>query len=194
MTRTLLAIVAAAAAMTFAGTAQACISCDYVPSVVHSGTTSPQARPSARVRVYRESRETRVRHREAKRSQPKHESSVKESRTAKAATSRERDAKESTAAKAAPARERETQAKTETASGEHSSIATGGSAIAQTVKTAVATEPSGPQTENSTISTGSVAAAEAQPKKAIEQATADKNVSCKKFFPSAGLTLTVPCE
>ncbi len=52
------------------------------------------------------------------------------------------------------------------------------------------------ETENSTISTASVDKNEPV---SIKEAAADepkvsKNVGCKKFFPTVGMTLTVPCE
>jgi len=52
------------------------------------------------------------------------------------------------------------------------------------------------ETENSTISTASVdesetVAAEATP---TEEPKVSSNVGCKKFFPTVGMTLTVPCE
>jgi hypothetical protein len=28
----------------------------------------------------------------------------------------------------------------------------------------------------------------------IEEAKVDRNVGCKKFFPTVGMTLSVPCE
>ena len=50
--------------------------------------------------------------------------------------------------------------------------------------------------ENSTISTASVDASEAgDAKKTTGKDTeVSENVGCKKFFPSVGMTLTVPCE
>jgi hypothetical protein len=49
------------------------------------------------------------------------------------------------------------------------------------------------QTENSSISLAS--ADEAAPVKKIDTASQEtKNLDCKKFFPTAGMTLSVPCE
>jgi hypothetical protein len=50
--------------------------------------------------------------------------------------------------------------------------------------------------ENSSISTTSVdkkETAEAKPAP-VKEAEASASVGCKKFFPSVGMTLTVPCE
>jgi hypothetical protein len=49
------------------------------------------------------------------------------------------------------------------------------------------------QTENSSISLAS--ANEAAPVKTIDTASQEtKSLDCKKFFPTAGMTLSVPCE
>ncbi len=52
------------------------------------------------------------------------------------------------------------------------------------------------ESENSTISTATLAASEtAEVKEAPAAKTkANTNVGCKKFFPTVGMTLTVPCE
>ncbi len=52
------------------------------------------------------------------------------------------------------------------------------------------------ETENSSISTANEKVAEAQPEAAPkpEKVAAVKEVGCKKFFPSVGLTLSVSCE
>jgi hypothetical protein len=50
--------------------------------------------------------------------------------------------------------------------------------------------------ENSTISTASLGKDETidTEETPTEEPEANKNVGCKKFFPSVGMTLTVPCE
>jgi hypothetical protein len=51
--------------------------------------------------------------------------------------------------------------------------------------------------ENSSISTTSETVAEAKPveaKPAEKKVAAAKEIGCKKFFPSVGMTLTVSCE
>ncbi|HEX9881069.1 MAG TPA: hypothetical protein VGA65_01030 [Hyphomicrobium sp.] len=59
------------------------------------------------------------------------------------------------------------------------------------------------ETENSSISTaaiapanvtGSAAASADENSDALEEPKSAKTVDCKKFFPSVGMTLTVPCE
>ena len=51
-------------------------------------------------------------------------------------------------------------------------------------------------TENSTISTASLDKSETSDTEetTIEEPKVNKNVGCKKFFPTVGMTLTVPCE
>jgi hypothetical protein len=51
-------------------------------------------------------------------------------------------------------------------------------------------------TENSTISTASLDKSESidTEETTIEEPKVNKNVGCKKFFPTVGMTLTVPCE
>ncbi len=56
------------------------------------------------------------------------------------------------------------------------------------------------QSENSSISTASLAPVEAEPvaalseSKPVDEPKSVKKLDCKKFFPSVGMTLTVPCE
>ncbi|MES0385275.1 MAG: hypothetical protein ABUJ98_11900 [Hyphomicrobium sp.] len=68
----------------------------------------------------------------------------------------------------------------------------------KTAKTApIETETeTNPENENSTISTTSLDTDEIVKPKAKPKAEpkVNKNVGCKKFFPSVGMTLTVPCE
>lgn len=71
---------------------------------------------------------------------------------------------------------------------------------ARKVETAKVVEPevveTEVETENSTISTASVDKGEAgEPKAAASpEPKVSKAVGCKKFFPTVGMTLTVPCE
>lgn len=176
MTRTIVALASAIAAVAVYGTvAQACISCEYVPEVLKSGSSgggSYEARPSKRVRDYTEQRERRS---------SKKRVTTRESEPQKTKTS---------TAKAAAA-----AVPTETAQSEHSTITTTGAAIANQVKAAITPPSSGPQNENSTISTAaSAASGKATDLQPLEHVAADKNVGCKKYFPSTGLTLSVPCE
>lgn len=178
MTWKILAIASTVAAVSaYAPAAQACISCEYVPPVVNSGSSSStyQAQPSRRERSYSEKSEKRER---------------RERATKKVTSKSKRETASEETAAATPAAPQKVAAETE-----HSSITTTGSSIANQVKEAVtAPEKFRPQNENSTFSTAAPETDKAQPPKHVEQATADKNLGCKKFFPSSGLTLSVPCE
>lgn len=172
MHRTLFAVTSAiAVTIAYAMPAEACISCSYTPEVLNSGSSGASARPSKRVREYTESRE--------RRSSKKHAERERAPR---------KDANEKAASTTSEA------AKTATAETEHSTITTTGSAISNQVKAAISPAPTGPQNENSTISTASTASVKPADAKHIEKVTADHNVGCKKYFPSTGLTLSVPCE
>jgi len=157
VTRTILAIATAllAAPTLLASAAEACISCEYVPEVVRSSSTSHEAKPYTKVRVYTEAKERRTR--PAKESIAKSETIAKKVETAKAAPI-------------------ETQAENE-----NSTIST---ATAAPIKTQTVNE-------NSTISTAALVDGEETP---AEETKVSKNVGCKKFFPSVGMTLSVPCE
>ena len=65
-------------------------------------------------------------------------------------------------------------------------------------KPAVAPELSNAQSENSSISVASaeVVAKTTEPKTVAiaSEDTSSKSLDCKKFFPSVGMTLSVPCE
>lgn len=166
MNRNILAIAAAlvAAPALFASAAEACISCNYVPEVVKGHLTSDAPRSYARERVYT-----------VERSAPAKKRIVKSEPVAKSVDT----------AEAAPVK---TEAKNE-----NSSI----SATAQVAATEPAkVEPKAARNENSSISLASTEVA-ATAKAAVAETTkeaAAKPVDCKKFFPSVGLTLTVPCE
>jgi hypothetical protein len=81
------------------------------------------------------------------------------------------------------------------ATNEASAIATTGGPIVAPVTTG-ATATADAQTEHSSISLAS-ATDDAAPVKKIDtasQETTGKSLDCKKFFPSVGMTLSVPCE
>ena len=62
------------------------------------------------------------------------------------------------------------------------------------VETATTTPvKTGTENENSTISTAAVDLSDAK-QAPVEEAKVDRNVGCKKFFPTVGMTLSVPCE
>jgi hypothetical protein len=184
MRRTIVAVACSIIALAaYGSTAQACISCEYVPEVVKSGErsgSSYQAKPSKRVREYSEQRERRS----SKKRVTERESAPSKSKSKSSTASAPSKAAVSTASVAAPAE----------AENEHSAITTSSTSIANQVKAAITPEPRGPQNENSTISTAVVRADEPESVKPVEHATADKNLGCKKYFPSTGLTLSVPCE
>jgi hypothetical protein len=148
MTRTILAGAAAllAAATLFASAAEACISCSYVPPVVHTPVYG--AKPYHKPRVRTAVRKQRAAKRRIVESAPR----VETVKTAKIAEP---------APEIAPA---------------------GTAAVNENSSIAVA------KTEAAQIETGKPAKSEPAKR------TASAKVDCKKFFPSVGMTLTVPCE
>lgn len=178
MARNLLVLASIAAASTaFASAAHACLSCSYTPEVLNS----PGVRSAAPERRERSSSV-----KEERRSRSEESSSSRHNKEAKR-KSRDEDTE---AATVAPKKE------VPEASTENSAITTTGSAIASQVKGAITTpERQGPQNENSTISTAVAGSGKPAETNTVGQVTtADKNVGCKKYFPSTGLTLSVPCE
>ena len=171
MTRTILAIATAllAAPTLFASAAEACISCSYVPEVLHSSSTSHEPSHYAKERAYTADKE-------------------RSARPAKRVVKSEPVAKKVETAKAAPT---ETQSENENSTISTATLDTIGTNAKkdETAKTApIKTQA---ENENSTISTAALVDAEETP---IKEAKVDKNVGCKKFFPTVGMTLTVPCE
>jgi cytoskeletal protein RodZ len=174
--------VAAAAGLTTSG-AQACISCDYVPPVVNSGVSKPssgarsyESRPSKK-RSHSAARERRTKITRDRNSERKSKS-VSKTQTQKPA--------------AAPVAASSDVA----AITEHSSISVAAPAVTEQA-TAAEPAPAVPtsESEHSTISTTSVDHIRRADAKQVQgEATPNSNVGCKKFFPSVGLTLSVPCE
>jgi hypothetical protein len=79
-----------------------------------------------------------------------------------------------------------------TASSEASGIATNDGAPVPPSTTG-STDLAATQSENSSISLASASTADAS--KTIDTASQEtKNLDCKKFFPSVGMTLSAPCE
>jgi hypothetical protein len=199
MTRTIIAIAAAsAAAMSLSAPAVACISCEYVPEVVKNHTTSSEPRGYSHSRAYEAAEERRARKSRVSKSDDggskakKHiERAEKPSTTERAEKSE--PAKKVETAKAVP----ETAKPAET---ENSTFAAAGASDKKQVEAATTTPAkSGPQTEHSTISGASTdkpagsKTAEANPVPSKDEEKVS-NVGCKKFFPTVGLTLSVPCE
>ena len=171
MCRTILAIVTALLAVTavFASAAEACISCEHVPVVVRGFQTSNSAKSYTRKRVYRSAKKRKA-------------------RTAKKRIVRRKTiTKKRIVKRKAPAKKRIVKRK----------------ATAKKVETAkTAPLKSEMENQNSTISTASLdnsyfncktlsvgcVVAKARPSEKT------KNLGCKKFLPSVGMTLTVPCK
>ena len=161
MTRTILAIATAFLTVltVFASAAEACISCEHVPVVARSSSTSYTATRYTKKRFYarsiaRAKARARVRAIAAARAKAK----------ARAIAAAKAKARTIAAAKAAAAEEVELAEPTDI--------------------------------ENSTISTASLDKSETidTEETPTEEPKVNRNVSCKKFFPTVGMTLTVPCE
>jgi len=172
MTRTILAIAAAlfAVATLFASAAEACISCSYVPPVVNTPARSYNTHSyEPRHRVERRSYRAAKRHRAR--------------RAKKYIVETETKAKKVETAKTAPAN---TKAVTE-----NSTMSTASVDKSETID--IKTEA---ETENSTLSTASVDRSDTfdLDKTPVEEPKVSTNVGCKKFFPTVGMTLSVPCE
>jgi hypothetical protein len=165
MTRTVFAIAAALfAATTFSSGASACISCEYVPPVVNTPVYSHGASHYKRKSSHAAASVRRARAKLRLQAQAK----ARAQALARAEAKAEARAKALAKAKA--------QAKIETAK-------------ATPVDADV-------ENENSAISTASVDKSDAE---TVELTPSDepqvsKAVGCKKFFPTVGMTLTVPCE
>jgi hypothetical protein len=168
MTRTILTTATALlGAMTLlTPAAEACISCDYIPEVARSHATSDHGThfDSGTSHGYGATH-YRVKRSYAKASEPRERPAKK--RIVKS----EPESKKVKVAKAADPAPVKTDAP-EKAETENSSVTT---ATLQTNDTADANEA--PET-----------------KEAPAAKKASKNVGCKKFFPTVGMTLTVPCE
>jgi hypothetical protein len=197
MTRTLFAIAAAsAAAMSLSAPAVACISCEYVPEVVKNHTTSSEPRSHSRSRAYEAVEERRSRKSRVSKSD---DGGSKAKKHIERAEKADKPSKSESAEKSEPAKKVDT-AKAAPAETENSTFAAaGGSDKKQAEATTTSPATSGPQTEHSTISGASTdkpagsKTAEAKPVPATDEEKVS-NVGCKKFFPTVGLTLSVPCE
>jgi hypothetical protein len=169
VTRKIVAIATAllAAPALFASTAEACISCEYTPEVVRGSQTSDAPAHYARERVYAVEREHIA-------------------RPAKRIVRSEPVARTVDTAETAPVK---TEAKNE-----NSSISLTSTTVAVTETAKVA--PKAARSENSSISLASTEAAATAKAPVVEtvKEAAAKPVDCKKFFPSVGITLSVPCE
>jgi hypothetical protein len=197
MYRTIFAIAAAsAAAMSLSAPAVACISCEYVPEVVRNQTTSSEPRSHSRSRSYQAVEERRARKSRVSKSDDGGSKTKKQIERAEKADT---PSKSESAEKSEPAKKVDT-AKAAPAETENSTFAAaGGSDKKQAEAATTSPTKSGPETEHSTISGASTdkpvgsKTAEAKPAPAVDEEKVS-NVGCKKFFPTVGLTLSVPCE
>jgi len=179
MNRTILAIVTAFLAVTtvFASAAEACISCEHVPVVVRGSQTSVTAKRYTKKRFYARSiARAKARAR---------------ARATAAAKARARARARATAAAKAKAKARAIAVARTKAKTKAKVLAAAKTAAAEEVELSEPTD-----TENSTISTASLDKSESIDieETPTEEPKVNKKVGCKKFFPTVGMTLTVPCE
>jgi len=172
VTRKFLALAATllAAPALFASAAEACISCEYVPEVVRGSQTSDAPSSYARERSYVAERERAPAKKRIVRSEPVVKQQVD---TAEAEPVAKRSKSENSSVASVAVTPVTEQAKVETK---------------VDAKTA--------RSENSSISVASTdeAAPAKTPVAATTKEASAKPVDCKKFFPSVGITLSVPCE
>ena len=167
MTRTILAIATAFLAVLtiFASAAEACISCEHVPVVARSSSTSYTATRYTKKRFYARSiAGAKARGMTKARARARAIAAARAKAKARAIAAAKAKARTIAAAKAAAAEEVEL---TETAAIENSTISTASLDKSETIDT------------EETLT---------------EEPKVNRNVGCKKFFPSVGMTLTVPCE
>ena len=178
----------------FASTAEACISCNYVPSVVNSPSKSSGAKRYKKERVNRAAKKRAV----------KRKTVTKKVETAKTAPIKTETENESSSISAAPREmdEASIQEAFKLAKAKHDlKVARAKARIKHEEKEKVETAKTAPiktetKHENSSISTASLDKDETieMETKAKDEPEVTRNVGCKKFFPSIGMTLTVTCE
>jgi hypothetical protein len=173
VTRKFLAVAATllAAPALFASAAEACISCEYTPEVVKGSQTSDA--PAYRARSYERTYVERDRA-PAKKRIVRSEPVVKQ---------------QVDTAEAEPVAKR--------AKSENSSVASVAvTPVTEQAKVETKVDAKTARSENSSISVASTdeAAPAKTPVAATTKEASAKPVDCKKFFPSVGLTLSVPCE
>ena len=186
MTRTLVAIASAllAALPFFASRAEACISCEYVPSVVHS---VPAGSERSAPRYEKRSREAVRQRSERKKSRvtetPRPEKVQKADKPEKA----EKAAKVTSTEKSTPA--------VADAEVENSSLAQA-TTVGERVPAKTET-PADRGTQHSTIATASTSETSSG---SVEASAVDKvstgagGATCSRYFPTVGQTLRVPCD
>jgi hypothetical protein len=193
MAKTLLAFsIAFFGAMTvFAAAAEACISCEYVPEVLNSPSKSYDAKRYKKERVNRAAKKRKAR-------------PAKKVDTAKTTPIKTETKHENSTISTAPLEmdEASIQEAFNLAKAKHDlKVARAKARIKHEEKEKVETAKTAPiktetKHENSSISTASLVKDETieMETKAKDEPEVTRNVGCKKFFPSIGMTLTVTCE
>jgi hypothetical protein len=204
MAKTILAFaIAFLGAMTvFAAAAEACISCNYVPEVVNSPSKSYGAKRYKKERVNRAAKKRKAR--PAKKRAVKRKTITKKVETAKTAPIKRETKNESSSISAAPLEmdEASIQEAFNLAKAKHDlKVARAKARIKREEKEKVETAKTAPikmetKNESSSISTASLDKDETieMEIKAKDEPKVARDVGCKKFFPSVGMTLTVSCE
>jgi hypothetical protein len=189
LTRTLIAIASAllAALPFFASRAEACISCEYVPSVVHSAPAKSYGSERSAPRYEKRTREVVRERREKKKSRVTETKRPDKVEKADKPEKTEKATKVTSTEKATPA--------VAAAEGENSSFALS-TRVGEPVPAKTET-PGDRGTQHSTIataptsetSTGSVEA------NAVDKvSTGSGGATCSRYFPTVGQTLRVPCD
>ena len=173
------AIVFVAVMSVFTSAAKACVSCEHVPVVARGSSTSDSAK---RVKNKRVDRATKKR-----KSRTTKKRIVKRKTTAKKRiVKRKITAKKVETAKTAPIKsERDNQ---------NSTISTASLNNDEAIETDAKPENKTKTSSYAGCKTHSVGCivAEAKPRDEPEMTT--ENLGCKRFLPSVGMTLTVPCD
>jgi hypothetical protein len=194
VTRTILAVATAllAAPTLFASAAEACIACEYVPEVVRGSQTSDPPAHQARERANTVERGRSARPaRHIVRSEP----AAKRVETSETAPVK-KDAKNensSISVAAAAAAIETAKVGTRTVRSQNSSISVTSTEVAAT-QNAKVSKALGSENSSIALASTEVAATEKAPVVETAKQTAAKPVDCKKFFPTIGATITVPCE
>ena len=187
MTRLILATALIAAGTLVSSTAQACLSCEYVPEVVRNQTTSsaPPAYHPTRVHIAHEARESRA----AKKRIAKSERRERSEKIAKA------DKVERVVKTAKVDRDEKPAkvAKIEKPRNEPVKVAKADGETQKPARVAAESEASSITVASAEVHEVAAAAAPAAVA-AVDTATSSRPTDCKKFFASVGMTLTVPCE
>ncbi|MGI9402893.1 MAG: hypothetical protein ACR2OF_00080 [Hyphomicrobium sp.] len=196
MSRTIVAIATAffAVMTVFASAAEACISCEHVPVVARSSSTSYQAKRYKKKRFHarataRAKARARARAIAAARVKAKARAIAAAKAKAKArAVAAARAKAKARAIAAARAKAKARAVAAARAKAKAKAIAAAEAAAGEEVELAETTD-----SENSTIST-SIEVAETEVDETEKVAAVSEDLGCKKFFPTVGMTLTVPCE